>query len=597
MSLFRVGVELYLVDRMTRALGGVVGSLVLAEKQSKEFEKSLTGIRARMVIGTALMGIGAAAASGLYRGAKSAAEFQRTLTELQIATGMTRREMTAMRAEIEQVSHATMFGVNTVGNLAIMMRGLGMARKDMMALLPMLTMAAEVVSSFSGKGSPAQVVTALGSIAKMAGLHTAAAMHPVMETAAKLMELTPGGASGLQTQGRYVIPTSTALGIPIQTMLPFMATLLEVGGGGGGRAGGVASGAGLAMFLQRLVPGAAGGGVLPPHRQIAALSELGLLDRNRQSTILTHGVPDLTKVIRTLSSALTRLGRFEFEKVAKVGFGTTGGRVAEEVALQAFRVELAATLRRIGAMAPVEQQQRTLQTTVWNATLRAMTDLKNLVINAFLPGMKELLPVINQIDAAIDRASTWMLKHPHFALEFDRIAVALTAIAGAAGAVTVLSGAAKMLGIIAASGGTSGAVATGVGATGWIGGGVLAGLSGVALGNYIYDHFHAARHLGLYGLMKEWGMLDDKSSVRLKPHPAHAGGLPPSHIAPMAYHIEVHPGAIVIHGGASARETAREVMAALTSELHTALYSTGTADGLYEAALFHNAGPAAVGMV
>lgn len=595
--MFKVGVEVFLVDRLTRGLGGMVRGLGLAEQQAKAFEKSLTGIRARMVIGTALMGIGAAAAYGLYRGAKSAAEFQRTLTELQIATGMTRREMTAMRAEIEQVSHATMFGVNTVGNLAITMRGLGMARKDMMALLPMLTMAAEVVSSFPGKGSPVQVVTALGSIAKMAGLHTAAAMHPVMETAAKLMELTPGGASGLQTQGRYVIPTSTALGIPIQKMLPFMATLLEVGGGGGGRAGGVASGAGLAMFLQRLVPGAAGGGVLPPHRQIAALFELGLLDRNRQSTILTHGVPDLTKVIRTLSSALTRLGRFEFEKVAKVGFGTTGGRVAEEVALQAFGVELAATLRRIGAMAPVEKQQKTLQSIVWNATLRAMTDLKNLVINAFLPGMKELLPVINQIDAAINRASTWMLKHPHFALQFDRMAVSLTAIAGATGAVVVLGGVAKMLGLIAASqgAGTAATIAGGGGAAaggalaltpfGLVAAGLAAGAAGAIyggpwLGRKLIKHFYP--HDGL-----------PPTSV-IRP----SGGLPPSHIRPMAYHIgEIRFGDIHIHGAGSPEATADRVIARLTSELHTALYSTGTADGLYEAALFHNAGPAAVGMV
>ena len=150
---YTVKVHLSVLDAFSGPLALLTRHLLGSTKAAEGLKKSLLSIKGLFVGGGALMGAGAALAAPLLYATDKAAELQKQMIAVQIATRGTTAQMNSMRSTIESIAGVTVFSITDVAKMAkIVATGTGLSAPQVQSLLPVYGKYADV--QLLMKGTP-----------------------------------------------------------------------------------------------------------------------------------------------------------------------------------------------------------------------------------------------------------------------------------------------------------------------------------------------------------------------------------------------------------------------------------------------------------
>jgi hypothetical protein len=309
MNVFEAGVTLYLVDKVSGALGQVARSLTRTQTAATALQARLNTIHATFNSGLIMAGGGIALALPLVAATKAAMDLQTALGRVQIATGASNAQMQQLNDTLTQTANVTgIFSKPTLAQFAADMYASGIARMDQInALLPLFAKGADVMKILShGKITPEEAAHTFSALAHQFGRYDPEAMRPIVEAAAAIAPALPGGLKTLKGMGSYVnILGNRTLGIDPVELMTLEAAIAQTSGGTGTGRGGL-SGANLIGALKRSMPGVFGAGLLKGKSAFSA--EVIGLAQGGVSTVFKDNKLSLDKLIDVLSQFQTMSG-------------------------------------------------------------------------------------------------------------------------------------------------------------------------------------------------------------------------------------------------------------------------------------------------
>jgi TP901 family phage tail tape measure protein len=327
---YSVAVKLSLVDKVSEGLVILSRSMKAAGVNATDLQNRIDAIGKQMKLGATLFGGGVAMAAPFLFAIDKAAELQKQMIGIQVATRGTTKDMTDMRHAIEDVSSRTVFSNLDVSSMAkIIATGTGLGAKDVTGLLPAYAKFADVQMLMKGTGYQ-QSVTEAVRLAHTAQHYDPKSLGSYLDLMTKASFIVPGSLSEVGHALKYSQGIAkTALGMDDeQTVL--MTALLNRLGFAGSRGG-----TNLIAAFTRSIPGVFGSGLLKG-KSGKALSSMGMVDAHGHSTVFTNGKFDSFKWIGRLGEYVSRefaahpeaIARQDIMKNLQFAFGTNGSRVA-----------------------------------------------------------------------------------------------------------------------------------------------------------------------------------------------------------------------------------------------------------------------------
>jgi hypothetical protein len=334
MNTFATSINLSLVDRVSPALAHIAQSMTKTTGAAAMLQKRLDKIGSLYSSGKMMIGAGMALASPLISATKSAMELETAMGRVKMATGASNSQMAELNKTLTTTANQTaIFSKPKLAQFAAEMYAGGIRSMGQInSMLPAFAKAADVLKITSGgKIGPEQTIHSLTALSHQFGRYSAEEMRPIIETAVAMSKSLPGGMKTLAGMGSYVnIMGNRALGIdPVQLMAAQAAVAQTSGGTGTGR--GALSGANLANFLKRSMPGVFGSGLLSGKSAWAAAT-IGLGDSTGASTAMKNGKLDL-ELLQQKISKFEGMTVQDIAKTALAHVGMLGKKAGEEIPL------------------------------------------------------------------------------------------------------------------------------------------------------------------------------------------------------------------------------------------------------------------------
>jgi TP901 family phage tail tape measure protein len=512
--------EDYTVAVKVKLFNEVSGGLMLMSRQFEGltdkaliFQGHIKKIQGLMTAGFGMIAGGAALATPFVYAISKAAELQKQMIGIQVATHGTTGQMDSLRVAIEKASAPTVFSALDVAKMAkSVATSNSFNATQLQALMPAIAKFADVQYLMKGTSYSSSVVDAV-KMMHLAQKYSPKDVEPYFDAITKVSFMMPGGAGELRSALSYFQPAGkAALGVTDTDALMLVALLSRLG------LSGSRGGTNLLAAMSRTIPGVFGSGLLKG-KSHEALADMGFIDKNGHSKFMVNGkfsteqwVYGLSEFIRSALAKDPLHGRERIMTDYQHAFGTQGGKVAGLLSMPGAIDQLAAMgedFYKLASMGKI--QNNFVQESVAQQYQTAVTNFQNAMIELGYNLLPLATHALNDINAALDTIIPWMRTHKKLVKELSEAFLVLAGTMAIAGLVstlaatfTVLSGALKgilaVTGISATSAGLAGAGAgvaarTAAMAT-TIGGVAVAGYTGYQIGNFLNRTFNLPELIG-----------------------------------------------------------------------------------------------------
>jgi hypothetical protein len=503
---YEVSVKIKLTDNATSGVLLLAKHLKLTEEAAVKLQGRLNAIKTMLTAGVGFMGAGAAIASPLLFAIDKAAELQKQMLAVQIATRGTTAQMNDMRRAIEGIASQTMFSnVDVAKQAKLIATGTGLNATQVQGILPAYAKYADVQLLI--KDTPyQQSITDAIRAAHGAGHYDPASLSKYLNLLTKASLIVPGSNSEVVRGLAYFQNTAkTALGMDDENSVLAVALANQLGFPG------TRGGTNLTAALTRSIPGVFGSGLLKG-KSAEALRDMGMVDAQGHAKVFgKDGKFDMMTwmgltadfVNREMTSNPEGVARQNIMRDFQHAYGTNGSRLAaalgsgraidrwKQMSAQFSEYGGYEGMQKIFADQSAWQQWENAKTNF----ISAMTELGTTLLPTASKYLKEFNGYMGQLIG-------WMAKNPgkvgEYARDIGKFSLALVALgvtstvtSGVLGLVTALGLLSRAIVVMTAAAGV-GSVATGAGASvklllgGTLGAGVLLsrlGTAGLAIGS------------------------------------------------------------------------------------------------------------------
>lgn len=513
---FRVGVTVFLADRVSMGLLGISRSIATATGASRALRSELAGIQTAMRVGTGMTLLGAAGLGAIGEMAKSAAEFQVNMVRVTNMFALSTEQARRFKNEIFEISHATMFDADKIQDVALGMKQVGLNFQSITQLLPQFSAAAEILFRVGGV-APQQTGQVMGEFAHTLGVYDPKGLSRLGQVLVNAAQLIPGGPQSLVTQLGYLKPAQI-MGTPpgnfnaeqreefqIQTGIKMvqLAALAQqiVGSRGGSGARGPLSGpamlnfilgaAGVGTtltgfsFIQNQLGRAALGYLNPGTGRSTVLGKDGALDpfaevRQAQEALkLASTLKGQNQMIRLMvqEMAQAHLTKRQVEGImhnpmiagplvgqvqtpgafvdlfAKMMGGQTGMRAFSALSSPGTITAMDNLVKNINQGATIAQQQQKFLDTLPGRWAQLTTDIHNVAIEIGTTLLPTITKWVVAIDGLVNKIRTWIEAHPLATQRLTELTAALSGLLVVGGVVSIFSALLRTMKIMATLGG------------------------------------------------------------------------------------------------------------------------------------------------
>src|SRR3982750_1570201 len=200
---YKVAIKLTLINDISKGLLLASSQFKVLQKQADAFSLKLKEIKAMAFAGAGLIGGGLALAAPFIYATSKAAELQKQMLGIQIATVGTTKQMESMRGVIERASSRTMFSaVQTADMAKIIATSNSFNAGQVSAILPEYAKFADVQLLLKGTDYKTSVLEAV-RLAHTANIYTPEKMSKYLDTLTKASIMSGGNISELGTALKY----------------------------------------------------------------------------------------------------------------------------------------------------------------------------------------------------------------------------------------------------------------------------------------------------------------------------------------------------------------------------------------------------------
>lgn len=490
---YEIGIRIALSDHATGPLSALTKHLLLSEAAAAKLESRLTAIKVLLAGGGLMLGAGAAIGAPLVYAIDKAAELQKQMIAIQIATRGTTAEMDSMRKGIEGIASQTVFSNIDVAKQAKMIAtGTGMTAEQVQGVLPAYAKYADVQLLMKGT-SPDQSIGDAIKAAHGAGHYDPASLTKYLDLLNKASLVIPGTTSEIVKGLSYFQQVSkNVLGMDDEQSVLGMALMNRMG------MGGTKGGTQLGAALTRTIPGVFGSGLFKGKQQ-EALKAMGLIDGEGHSKMFTDGKFDMTKwmgltadyVSREMASNPEDIARQHIMANMQRGFGTNGARAAALMGSDKAIGQWQDLEKQFGQYGSFEGMQKHFaDDSVAQKWMNAKTNLVSAMTELGYTLLPAATKALKEFNTYMAKVIDWMTKNPgkvgEYATNIGKLSIALAGLgivsivtSGITALITALGLLRAALAAAAVAAAAPGAAA---GAMGSLGGAAKPGLASKAAG-------------------------------------------------------------------------------------------------------------------
>ena len=496
---YTVAVKVSLLDGITRPISALVGHLRRAEEGASKLQIRLNAIKGFFAGGVGLMGAGAVVAAPLIYAIDKAAELQKQMIAIRIATRGTTDQMNSMRQAIEGVASQTMFSNIDVAKMAKQVAtGTGLGAQQVQSILPAYVKYADVQMLMKGTPYETSVKDAIMA-AHGAQHYDAKSLTTYLDLINKASLFIPGSTHEIVRGLAYSQGVAkTALGSSDEQNILMIALLNRMGFPG------TRGGTNLAAAMTRTIPGVFGSGLLKG-KSNEALAAMGMIDAQGHAKVFTDGKFDTTKWMGLMSDYVTRefashpeaVARQDIMKNFQRAYGTIGSRPAALLsspqAIEQWRT-MGEQMQQFGGFEGMQQIFK--DESVAQQYQNAMTNMQSAMVELGLTLLPTVTKALQKFNSYMGELIDWMTKNPGQVKQYAKDVAYFAAALIGLGAISVATSA--VIGLTTVIGGLKNAAAASYGAAGLgsakglLGGAVsLGGAAGIGygLGTLAYGNF------------------------------------------------------------------------------------------------------------
>lgn len=411
---YKVTVKVSLLDDVSQRLGLLSGHFLKLDREVSHLQRRLDKLSTwgQFFNATAMWGIGIA--TPFVYAISKAAELQKQMISIQIATRGTTDEMEKMRGAIEDIASGTIFNNMDVAKMAKMIAtGTGLSAKEVQSILPEYAKFADV--QYLMKGTPYEKsVTDAIRLAHTAQHYEAKSLSTYLDLLNKASFIVPGDLGEIGHALKYSQGVAkTALGMDDTSMVLLTSFLNRLGFAGS------RGGTNLIAAMTRSIPGIFGSGLLDG-RSNQALHAMGMADAKGNSSVFKDGHFDAFSWMQHLTGYVQRefarypeaIARQHILRNFQYAFGTQGSRVVSLLTTPEALEQLKqiggvfAQLQDTAAMQEIFAEQSVAQKFL-NAKNNFITALTELGIT-LLPAAAAGLRLVNE---QLRPLIAWMREH------------------------------------------------------------------------------------------------------------------------------------------------------------------------------------------
>ena len=476
---YKVFVSVKLLDEVTRPISLLTRHFLQTEQAAAKLQTRLNAIKGFFAGGVGLMGAGAVLAAPLVYAVDKAAELQKQMIAIRIATRGTTDQMNSMRQAIEGVASQTMFSNIDVAKMAKQVAtGTGLGAQQVQAILPAYVKYADVQLLMKGTPYEQSVKDAIMA-AHGAQHYDPKSLTTYLDTINKASLFIPGSTTEIVRALAYSQGIAkTALGSDDEQNILMVALLNRMGFPG------TRGGTNLSAAMTRSIPGVFGSGLLKG-KSYQALAAMNMIDAQGHAKVFTDGKFDTMKWMGLMSDYVARefashpeaVARQDIMKNFQHAYGTIGGRVASLLsspqAIEQFRT-MNEQMQQFGGFEGMQQIFK--DESVAQQYHNAMTNLQSAMVELGLTLLPTVTKALVKFNGYMSELITWMTKNPGQVKQYAKDVAYFAAALLGLGAISVATS--GVIGLLTAIGGLKNAAAASYGAAGL---GSAKGLLGGAL--------------------------------------------------------------------------------------------------------------------
>jgi len=407
------------------------GQITAQEAAYLRLQNRITGVeKARLAAFSAVSGGVALAGAGvLAYSVTQAANMERAMLNLQIATHSSRKTMDAFRDSVYQTAFATAQSAPDIAAIygAIASTSGLPASSLTPRFLSTVTKFGEIVQMKSAgtqhEYTALEAATQLIELAHQYRAYTPQQIGTFAEMLHKATYFMPGGMSQFLTQSKYFTPllALSAGNVDAMRQSVLLGILLQQTGLGRGRGG-----TGVAAFERQIIQGLA----MTSHAQSGrreALLKMGLIDEHGNTPFVRTNAQNQTyfdvigalrqvqKYAESQTQGLTGTARSHAEEIfLRNAFSALGiqGSLVGLVAAGGGNQQMMNVLKRMEKIPSIAQDQAMRLNTFWGALQRDSRGIGSLGAALAGPEIKNLTPVLQRFGNALYHATMNLERHP-----------------------------------------------------------------------------------------------------------------------------------------------------------------------------------------
>lgn len=441
---YEVAVKISLVNHVSAALLLISRQFAGTDAAAAALQKRLTSIQTMAKGGAYLLGGGAALAAPFIFAIDKAAELQKQMIAIQLATRGTTGEMDRMRGAIEGIAAQTIFSNIDVAKMGKQVAtGTGLPASDVTALLPIFGKFADVQTLM--KGTPfEQSTTTLIRAAHLAGHYDAAGLSKYADLLTKASFIVPGGLGEVANALQYSQGVAkNALGVDDEDSVLAVSLLNRLG------LKGSRGGTNLIAAMTRTIPGIFGSGLLTG-KSNEALRAMDMTDAKGHSKVFKDGKFDMFTwmglmgeyVQKEFASHPEAIARQDIMKNFQHAFGVQGSRVATLLstpnAIEQFRL-IGDQFQQSGGAESM--QKRFADESVAQQWINAKTNFISAMTELGITLLPTASKALTALNAKLGGMIRWMMAHQEAVKTLAKAFLILSAAMAISGSVLLLTSA------------------------------------------------------------------------------------------------------------------------------------------------------------
>lgn len=428
---YKVLMKLSLINEISPQLTFISKQLNILNKEGDVFITKMNAIKSSSFN---LFGTAAAFAAPIVYGITKAAELQKNMLGIQVATNGTVEQMDKLRLSIENASVPTQFNALQMSAVAQKIAtSNSFSAPQLSALMPTIAKFVDVQSLLKNTDPMSSAVNAV-QMMHLAQKYNPNQVEPYFNEITKVSLMMPGGVSELRSAMSYSQPIlKAAFGIDDTHNLMMVALLSRLG------LKGSRGGTNLAAAITRTIPGIFGSGLLKG-KSHEALADMGFIDKKGHSKFMENGKFNMDDWVMGLSSfaaeAIAKDPKHGRERIAidfQHAFGVQGGKVASLLSSPAAIAQLAsmnADFKQLASMGAI--QDKFVKESASQQFQSALTNIQNIFIELGYNLLPLTLRVLKDINNELAIFIPWMRAHKtevkELGIAFLKVAAALAIV-------------------------------------------------------------------------------------------------------------------------------------------------------------------------